>query len=70
MKQKNIEAMYAHILDLAAKREELLNDAINFLDFFDKCNDFENWMTQKVQAIQKEDPSDTVHDKKKKFGVS
>lgn len=69
-RQKNIENMYEHIVDLAAKREELLNDAINILDFFDKCDDFENWMKQKVQCIQTEDPNDTVNDKKKKFGVS
>ncbi|XP_022655531.1 spectrin beta chain, non-erythrocytic 1-like isoform X3 [Varroa destructor] len=67
-RQKNIENMYEHIVDLAAKREELLNDAINILDFFDKCDDFENWMKQKVQCIQTEDPNDTVNDKKKKFG--
>ncbi|OQR70090.1 spectrin beta chain, partial [Tropilaelaps mercedesae] len=60
--------MYDHVLDLTVKREELLNDSINILDFFDKCDDFENWMKLKAQAIQKNDPNDTVHDKKKKFG--
>lgn len=69
-RQNNIEEMYANVCDLAAKREDLLHDAINILDFFDRCDDFEQWMKQKSMAIQKENPTETVQDKKKKFEVS
>jgi spectrin beta len=69
-RQKKINDTYKHLLDLAAKRRALLEDAGKLFKFYKECDDFERWIKDKEKLLAVDDPNDNVEQAKRKYEVS
>lgn len=66
-RQKHINDTYGHLLDVAAKRRALLEDAVKLFRFYKECDDFERWIKDKEKLLGTDDPTDTVEQAKRKY---
>jgi spectrin beta len=66
-RQKKINDTYRHLLDLAAKRRALLEDAGKLFKFYKECDDFERWIKDKEKLLAVDDPNDNVEQAKRKY---
>ncbi|XP_063909279.1 spectrin beta chain, non-erythrocytic 1 isoform X5 [Zophobas morio] len=66
-RQKKINDTYQHLLDLAAKRRALLEDAVKLFRFYKECDDFEKWIKDKEKLLAVDDPNDNVEQAKRKY---
>ncbi|RZC41345.1 spectrin alpha chain, non-erythrocytic 1, partial [Asbolus verrucosus] len=66
-RQKKINDTYQHLLDVAAKRHALLEDAVKLFRFYKECDDFEKWIKDKEKLLAVDDPNDNVEQAKRKY---
>ncbi|XP_008201528.1 spectrin alpha chain, non-erythrocytic 1 isoform X2 [Tribolium castaneum] len=66
-RQKKINDTYQHLLDVAAKRHALLEDAVKLFRFYKECDDFEKWIKDKEKLLAVDDPNDSIEQAKRKY---
>lgn len=68
-RQKKINDTYGRLLEMAARRRALLEDAIKLFTFYKECDDFEKWIKDKEKILSLDDPNDNVEQAKRKYEV-
>lgn len=67
---ENINDTYDNLQKLAARRNELLADAIRLFRFYRECDDFEKWIKDKEKLLANDDPKENIEQAKRLYEVA
>lgn len=68
-RQKYVNDTYDNLKQAAAKRRDLLEDAVRLFRFYGECDDFEKWIKEKEKLLAPDDSSENVEQAKRKYEV-
>lgn len=66
---RKINDTYQQLLELAAGRHALLEDAIRLFRFHRECDDFEKWIKDKEKLLANDDPKENIVQAKRLYEV-